>query len=83
MAMPAVLMISSILFAFVHYEISGAKVGLFHKKDFPLDVNTLRGKKNTLRGKSVRSEENFSRLFTLSSDRQMATPYLARRRPLS
>ena len=58
MAMPAVLMISSILFAFVHYEILWAKVGLSHKKDFPLDVNTLRGKKKyaqrkicTLRGK--------------------------------
>ena len=55
-AMPAVRMISSIRVALV--EMSGAKIRIPPKKDFPLGVNTLRGKKKyaqrkirTLRGK--------------------------------
>ena len=55
-AMPAVRMISSIHVALD--EMSGAKIGISLKKDFPLGVNTLRGKKKyaqrkirTLRGK--------------------------------
>ena len=54
-AMPAVRMISSIRVALD--EMSGAKIGISLKKDFPLGVNTLRGKKKyaqrkirTLRG---------------------------------